>query len=191
MDPAVDNYLVNSVQWPREIAALRPILLGCGLTESIKWQKPCYGVNGKNIVIMQEMKAHLALMFFHGALLDDRHGVLEDQGPNSRSARRMTFTTVDSVNQRAAVIEELVGQAVAMEDAGHASPPAAELELVAELKARLDGDSALREAFESLTPGRQRHYNLHIAGAKRPATRESRIDRCIPHILAGKGLRDR
>ncbi|MBT8217182.1 MAG: DUF1801 domain-containing protein, partial [Acidimicrobiia bacterium] len=67
------------------MAALRPMLLGAGLTEEIKWGKPCYSHDGKNVVIVQEMSEFLALMFFKGALLADPEGVLEEQGPNSRS----------------------------------------------------------------------------------------------------------
>jgi len=55
--------------------------------EELKWGKPCYSNDGKNIVIMQPMKNFLALMFFKGALLADPQGLLEEQGPNSRSAR--------------------------------------------------------------------------------------------------------
>jgi uncharacterized protein YdeI (YjbR/CyaY-like superfamily) len=48
----------------------------------------------------------------------------------------------------------------------------------------------VREAFESLTPGRQRAYVLHFAQAKLSRTRESRIEKNIPAILSGKGLND-
>ena len=89
MDPRVDDYIEQSTLWPDEMTALRPILLAAGLTEEIKWRKPCYSHDGKNIVIVQEMKGFLALMFFKGALLKDLKGILVDQGPNSRSARRV------------------------------------------------------------------------------------------------------
>ena len=88
MNPEVDAYIRESNKWPEEIARLRPILLSCGLVEDIKWGKPCYSHDGSNIVIIQEMKEFLSLMFFKGTLLQDPEGVLEEQGPNSRSARR-------------------------------------------------------------------------------------------------------
>ncbi len=65
------------------------------------------------------------------------------------------------------------------------------IDLVAELRDRLDGDPELAAAFAALTPGRQREYNYHIAGAKQATTRVSRVDRCVPKILAGKGVRER
>lgn len=189
-NPDVDQYLERSETWPDEIAALRPVLLGCGLTEQLKWSKPCYSHDGKNIVIVQEMKDFLALMFFKGALLSDPDEVLREQGPNSRSARRMELTSVDDVRASAGTIEAYVAEAIAVEEAG-LEVPAAEVELVDELQDRLDEDPALKEAFESLTPGRQREYNLHIGAAKQSKTRVARVDRCVERILSGRGLRDR
>ncbi|MEP6299165.1 MAG: YdeI/OmpD-associated family protein, partial [Ilumatobacter sp.] len=59
------------------------------------------------------------------------------------------------------------------------------------LQERLADDGALAEAFNELTPGRQREYNLHISDAKQSDTRHRRIDKVVPRILEGKGLRDR
>ncbi len=189
--PDVDAYLNASEQWPDEIAALRPILLASGLTEEVKWGKPCYSHDGGNIVIVQEMKHFLALMFFKGALLSDPEGVLRDQGPNSRSARRIELTSVDEVERLAATIASYLDEAIDVEEAGLEVGPAPAPDLAAELQDRLDGDPALKQAFEGLTPGRQREYNLHISEAKRSSTRESRVDKYTEKILAGKGLRDR
>lgn len=191
MDPKVDDYIGRSTTWPEELAALRPILLGCGLDESIKWGKPCYSDGDRNIAIMQEMKGFLALMFFKGALLDDPQGLLRSQGPNSRSARRVELTSVDDVAAHEATIRDLVASAIAVEQAGLSVGPAPELELCEELTERLAADPELAAAFEALTPGRQREYNLHIADAKQAKTREARIDKHVPQILAGKGMRDR
>jgi len=186
-----DDYIHRSVQWPEEMVALRPILLDCGLTEELKWGKPCYSHGGKNIVILQEMKDFLALMFFKGALLEDSAGVLEDQGPNSRSARRMRFTSLDDVARLSQVLKAYLREAIQVEADRLEVGPAPELVPVGELQVRLDGDPALKEAFEALTPGRQREYNLHFSSAKQAQTRQARIEKCVPNILAGKGFRDR
>ena len=99
MNPEVDAYIERSEKWPEEMTGLRPILLAGGLTEELKWGKPCYTHEGKNIVILQEMNDFLALMFFKGALLTDPDGVLESQGPNSRSARRVCVSSVEDVGR--------------------------------------------------------------------------------------------
>ena len=191
MNPQVDAYIRASKRWPDEITALRPILLGTGLTEELKWRSPCYSHDGRNIVIVQEMNEHLALMFFKGALLGDPDGVLVDQGPNSRSARRIEFTSVDDVTRLAGTVAAYIDEAVKVEELGLKVGPPSELVLVEELQNRLDADPALKAAFEALTPGCRREYNMHISGAKQTKTREARIDKHAPKILAGKGLRDR
>ncbi len=190
-NPEVDDNVERPARWQHEIAALRPILAGCGLVEEIKWAKPCYSHDGSNIVILQEMKGFLAVMFFKGVLLGDPDGVLEDQGPNSRSARRMRITSVDDVTRLAGTIAAYVAEAIDNEDSGREVEPAPELVLVEELQARLDADPALRSAFNALTPGRQREYHLYVSGAKQASTRSRRVEACTPKILAGKGFRER
>ncbi|MFV0309443.1 MAG: YdeI/OmpD-associated family protein [Desertimonas sp.] len=187
----MDAYLRRSTRWPEEIAALRPLLTEPGLTEELKWGKPCYTHDGSNIAIVQEMKAFLALMFFKGALVDDPDGVLEPQGRNSRSAMRICFRSVGDVERLAGTVTRLVGQAIEVEEAGLEIGPAPEPVLVDELLARFEADATFETAFRSLTPGRQREYNLYFSDAKQVATRNGRIERCADKIRAGKGLRDR
>jgi uncharacterized protein YdeI (YjbR/CyaY-like superfamily) len=187
----VDAYLAKSELWPEVIASLRPLLARCGLTEEVKWGKPCYSHDGRNILILQEMKDFLAVMFFKGALLADPDGVLEDQGPNSRSAKRICLRSVSEVKRLGRTVQTYVAEAIAVEDAGLEVPKAPDPELVAELRERLADDDAFRAGFESLTPGRRREYHLHFADAKQPSTRVARIEKHAARIRAGKGLRDR
>jgi uncharacterized protein YdeI (YjbR/CyaY-like superfamily) len=191
VNPKVDAYISRSEKWPEEMTHLRPILLSCGLTEDIKWGKPCYSHEGTNIVILQEMKEFLALMFFKGVLLHDSEGVLEEQGANSRSARRLRFTSVEDVARLADTVQAYVGQAIAVEEAGLEVGAAPELVLVEELENRLGKDPALKAAFEALTPGRRREYNLYFSDAKQAKTREARVERYAQSIVDGKGFRDR
>jgi uncharacterized protein YdeI (YjbR/CyaY-like superfamily) len=187
----VDAHVERSERWSDEIAALRPVLIRCGLVEEVKWAKPCYTHDGRNIVIVQEMRDFLGLMFFKGALLTNPHGLLEDQGPNSRSARRIRITSVDDVLRFADMIADHVRDAVEVERSGRRLDPAPDLQLVDELQTRLDADPALRAAFDALTPGRRREYNMFVSGAKASSTRALRIEKHVQRILDGKGLRDR
>ncbi|MEZ4269600.1 MAG: DUF1801 domain-containing protein [Myxococcota bacterium] len=190
MDTRLDKFFGAARQWKAELAALRAALRGAGLSEEFKWGKACYCFEGSNIAILQPMKDHLALMFFKGALLEDPAGVLQEQGPNSRSARRVAFRSVEDVEERAGVVEALVRRAIEVERAGLSVEPPAELVLVEELERWLDRDPAHRVAFEGLTPGRRREYHLHVSGAKQASTRERRVEQVAPKILAGKGFRD-
>ena len=190
-NPKVDAYIGRSTKWPLEMTELRSVLLGCRLVEDIKWGKPCYSHDGRNLVILQEMNSFLALMFFKGALLTDPDGVLESQGPNSRSAKRICFRSVDDVQRLSATVVAYLAEAQAIEEAGLEVPPAPEVAFVEELQALIDTDAAFRTAFEALTPGRQREYNLQIGAAKQATTRQARVEKFAPRILAGKGFRDR
>ena len=60
-----------------------------------------------------------------------------------------------------------------------------------ELSAAFNKQPELKTAFYALTPGRRRGYLLHFNQAKQSATRESRIQKCIPLILEGKRFQDR
>lgn len=187
----VDAYLADSPRWPAEIAALRPILRSCGLDETIKWGKPCYCVDGENVVLLQGFADHLALMFFRGVLLGDPDGLLHAQGPNTHGPKRMRFTSVGEVHAVEDAIRSYVAEAIGHVEAGTELPPRPAEALAPELEERLAGDDELAAAFAGLTPGRQREVNLHISAAKQPTTRRRRVDDAVPRILAGKGLRDR
>ncbi len=192
-NPQVDLSLDDSTRWRRETDALREILRKCGLTEELKWRRPCYAHGGRNICIIQDMKDFLALLFFKGALLKDPDGVLERQGPNSRSGFRMRFTSVEEVADMAETIRAYALEAIEVEKAGLKVEKARAADLVfpAELVARLDEDPGFKAAFHGLTPGRRRGYVLHFAGAKQATTRAARIERQRSRILDGKGLHDR
>jgi uncharacterized protein YdeI (YjbR/CyaY-like superfamily) len=190
-DSKVDAFIARADRWPEEISKLREILLACGLEESIKWGKPCFAAQGKNIAIIQPFKAHCALLFFKGALLEDERGLLRSQGENSHSAKRLEFTSPTQIKKT--VLADYVKRAIALEESGQKPEPAAprELQLPDELARALKADKQLAKAFQALTPGRQRSYVLHIAGAKQAATRATRVERCTPGILAGKGFNER
>lgn len=190
-DPEIDAFTGRAERWQGEIRKLRSILLDCGLDEALKWGKPCFMFEGKNVAIIQPFKAQCALMFFKGALLRDAHGLLRSQGANTRSARRLEFTSAGQIRER--VVKTYVREAIAVEEAGLEIDFEAtrELEPPQELSRILEQNHELARAFEALTPGRRRGYLLHFAGAKQAKTRTARIMRCIPRILAGEGLNER
>lgn len=190
-NPQVDAFVLAATSWQREIQKLRTILLECGLEEDLKWGKPCYSFNGKNVAIIQPFKAHCALMFFKGSLLQDPRGLLRSQGENTQSALRLEFTGPEQIKK--GVIKSYAKNAIAVEQAGLKVHFEAQrdLELPAELTQRMRGDKKLARAFEALTPGRRRGYVLYFAAAKQPETRRRRIEKCVPQILAGQGLNDR
>ena len=192
MNTQVDELIGRSKRWQAELAVLRELVSGCGLAEEVKWGQPCYTLGGKNVVLLHGFKDYCALLFFKGALLEDRHHILVQQTDNVQSARQARFTSVDEIQRQRAVLRAYVAQAVALEQAGRrvVLKPTAAFERPPELVQALAGSTSLNAAFEALTPGRQRAYILHVAAAKQAKTRLSRIEKCVPAILAGKGLND-
>jgi uncharacterized protein YdeI (YjbR/CyaY-like superfamily) len=190
-NPKVEAFVDRAKRWRGEMRKLRSILLDCGLDEDLKWGKPCFSFDGRNLAIIQPFKEHCALMFFKGALLKDTHGLLRSQGKNTQSARRLEFTSESQVTK--AALKSYVNQAIAVEKAGLRVNFKAkhELELPEELTQVLASDRGLAKAFNALTPGRRRGYVLHFTAAKQSQTRSARIQKCIPKIRAGVGINDR
>ncbi|RYZ55287.1 MAG: hypothetical protein EOP07_14545 [Proteobacteria bacterium] len=191
MSDKVDEFVNNSKQWRDEIEALRAILLSSKLDEDFKWSKPCYTFEENNIAIIQPFKSTLALMFFKGTLLKDPDGVLVANGPNSQSSKRYEFGSVQEINKAKSKIKAHIKEAIEIEKA------VVKVELKKkneptpdELTAMFKSKPKFKKAFEGLTPGRQRAYILHFSSAKQSATRISRIEKCMPRILEGKGIND-
>lgn len=190
-NPEVDKSFSQAKRWRAEAERLREILLDCGLTEALKWGQPCYTHDGKNIVIIQRMKDFVALLFFKGALLKDRDGILEKQGPNSRVGYRVRFSSLQDVADMETSLRAYIREAVEIEKAGLKVEKTSELNLPEELQNRFDEDPDLKAAFGKLTPGRQRGYSLYFSSAKQSRTRQARIEKYRQKILDGKGFHDR
>jgi len=192
MNPKVDDFISNAKKWQPEMEQLRQLLLDCGLTEEFKWRMPCYSFKENNVVLIASFKAFCALSFLKGSLLQDTNGMLVQPGENSQAVRFFKFTNVSEIEELKPILKNYIYEAIEVEKAGLkvAFKSNKELELVDELKAILNENLALKTAFESLTPGRQRAYNLFFEAAKQSKTRETRIEKYIPRILDGKGIND-
>ncbi len=192
-NPKVDKFFHQNKSWKPEVEALRAIILTCPVTEELKWGWPCYAVDGKNVVLIHGFKEYCALLFMKGALLRDPKGILIQQTKNVQSARQIRFTKVSEITKLASALKGYVKDAVEVEKAGLAvvKKSTEEFETPAEFLDTVDNDPELKEAFDALTPGRQRAYLLFFAGAKQSATRQARVDKSVKRILAGKGLLDR
>jgi uncharacterized protein YdeI (YjbR/CyaY-like superfamily) len=192
MNPKCDFYFDKNEQWQKEIEKLRDIVLDCGLTEELKWGCPCYMYNDTNVVLIHVFKEYCAILFFKGALLNDPDGILVQQTENVQAARQMRFTNVKEISKLEKTIKAYIYEAIEVEKAGLkvVLKQTKEFPMVEEFEVKLNKNKALKKAFESLTPGRQRAYLLHFSSAKQAKTREARVEKYIPQILAGKGIDD-
>jgi len=191
MNPKVDLFLRKAKKWREESEKLRMILLDFPLTEELKWGEPCYTLQGKNVVLIGGFKEYVTLLSFQGALLKDTHRILVAPG-NTQAKRQIRFTSLQQILAMEAVLKAYIREAIEVEEAGLKVKLRKHSDYVIpqELQKRLDEIPALKAAFEALTPGRQRAYMFHISKPKQSKTRESTVEKCIPQILAGKGLND-
>ncbi|MEX0648677.1 MAG: YdeI family protein, partial [Balneolaceae bacterium] len=171
---------------------LRTICLNCGLTEELKWGHPCYTFQKSNVVLIHGFKEYCALLFHKGALLKDPDDILIQQTENVQAARQIRFTNVQEIVEMEANLKGYIYEAIKVEKAGLEVEfkKTEEFSVPEEFQQKLDENPALKDAFEALTPGRQRGYLLHFSGAKQSKTRKRRVEKCIPKILNGKGLKD-
>lgn len=206
MNPKVDAYLADGCgrcslyktpeckvnRWREEMNYLRMLILDTELSEDSKWGVAVYTLNNKNVLLLSAFKEHCSIGFFKGALLKDQHKLLVQPGENTQSSRMFKFTSLNEIIQLNSIIKEYIHEAIEIEKSGLKIDFNAkhELTLAEEFQNILDRDPELKKAFEALTPGRQRAYNIYFSAPKQAKTRESRIEKYIDKILDGKGLYD-
>ena len=192
MNPKVDVYFSKAKKWQEELEKLRMIFLDCQLTEELKWGKPCYTFQKRNIVVILPLKEHCALLFCKGALLNDANGILIKPGENTQAGRQIRFTNVREIVEMETILKAYIYEAVEVEKAGLKVnfKKITEFIIPEEVQNKLDEIPALKTAFDALTPGRQRAYILYFSAPKQSKTRVSRVEKCMQQILNGKGLND-
>ena len=205
LNPKIDNYLAEGCgrcplggtpqckvhDWQNELKRLREIVLDCDLKEELKWSAPCYTHQKKNVLMISAFKESAVLSFFKGSLLKDKKRILAKPGENSQAARVIRFTAVEDINKLENDLKLYIAEAIELEQSGKKVQFKKNPEPVPEeLEQMMDENPALQQAFYALTPGRQRGYILHFSQPKQSKTRFSRIEKCTPKILAGKGFHD-
>jgi len=192
MNPKVDWFFNKDTKWQKEYQKLRTIILDCGLIEELKWGCPCYAFEKRNIVLIHGFKEYCALLFFKGALLNDAHGILIQQTKNVQSARQIRFTNAREIVKMERILKAYIYEAVEVERAGLKVKlkKTSDFKIPEEFQNKLDKSTALKTAFNALTPGRQRAYIFYFSQPKQSKTRESRVEKYMKQILNGKGLDD-
>jgi len=192
MNPKVEFFFRKEEKWQEEYEKLRMIVLDCQLTEELKWGCPCYTHQKSNIVLIHGFKEYCALLFFKGALLSDTNYILIQQSENVQAGRQIRFKNVQEIIELEHILKIYIYEAIEVENAGLKVTFKKNTELIfpEEFQLKLNVIPGLKIAFEALTPGRQREYNLYFSAPKQSKTRDSRVEKCIPQILNGKGLTD-
>ena len=189
----IDRFLDRAKNWKEEMKLLRKICVDCGLDEDFKWMHPCYTFEGKNIVLIHGFKEYCALLFHKGALLRDMENILVQQTENVQAARQIRFANIQEIVDSEPTIKAYIFEAIEVEKAGLEvkMKKTKEFNVPEELQKNFKENPDLENAFNALTPGRQRGYLLYFSQAKQSKTRESRIEKSIPNIFDGKGYNER
>jgi uncharacterized protein YdeI (YjbR/CyaY-like superfamily) len=179
--------------WAEELMQIREIVLkNKELKEEIKWGGPIYTLNGKNVLAIGGFKNYFTIWFHNGAFLSDPQKVLVNANEErTRGLRQWRFQSLKEI--KPALVKKYIAEAIANEKAGKKIKPEKRPlpPLPAEYQSAFKKNKALKESFSKLTPGKQREYLEHVIDAKTSETRQKRVEKAIPNIMAGIGLNDK
>lgn len=162
------------------------------LERTTKWGSDVYTYKGKNVVSYGGFKHFYSIWFYNGVFIDDQYNVLvSGTEGRTKSLRQWRFTATDQVDEKK--ILQYIRQAIAIEDQGKRIQPAKyePVPVPALLQQQLESNPELKTAFDGLTPGRQKEYILYLEEARQEQTRQNRLEKITPMILAGTGLNDK
>ncbi len=206
MNPKIDKYLIDGCMrckygatpdckvnnWKVELETLRQIVLDIGLTEELKWGVPCYTFENKNVLILSAFKDYVCISFLKGVLLMDDEKILIKPGEHSQSARIIKYTNPEQIIFQSLILKAYILEAIEIEKSNkkvefkHNPEPIPE-----ELIEIFTHDFELRDAFYSLTQGKQRGYIIYFSQPKQSKSRFNRIEKCRLKILNGEGLQEK
>jgi uncharacterized protein YdeI (YjbR/CyaY-like superfamily) len=188
----VDEYIIGQGRWRSELIELRNIIAATGLDESIKWGVPVYSYNDQNILGIAAFKTYVAIWFYQGSLLKDTEKkLINAQEGTTKALRQWRFNSFDEIEPQ--IITEYIIEAIENEKSGNKIKPTAknELEMPEELIKVFDENAGIKLNFEKLTPFKRREYLEFLQSAKRQETKEKRLEKIIPLLMAGIGLNDK
>ncbi|OIQ36460.1 MAG: hypothetical protein BM563_10800 [Bacteroidetes bacterium MedPE-SWsnd-G1] len=190
---SVEEYIENHSEWLQELEFLRELTFKTAFEETVKWGAPTYTVNGKNVMGIGAFKSYVGLWFFNGSFLTDKENkLINAQDGKTKGMRQWRFNSIKEMDSE--LILSYMNEAIENQKQGKTikvAKPKKEVLIPVELKAALESDQKLKDAFEMFTPSKQREFTEHISSAKREATKQSRIEKILPMILQGIGLHDK
>jgi uncharacterized protein YdeI (YjbR/CyaY-like superfamily) len=191
-DHRVDEYIGKKPTFAPILNHLRKLVHEVSplITETIKWGCPFFEYKG-TLCNMAAFKEHCAFGFWNASSLKDTYGVIH-KGEDKGSAGSFGRITALSDLPGDAVIQELILQAMALNEKGGKSPikkastPKAEIPVPDYFTAALAGQPKAKAAFEAFSPSHKREYLEWIVDAKTEATRQKRIETALEWMVEGK-----
>lgn len=192
MHHLIENHISQLTSWNEEISLLRSIAIQTSCDETIKWGDICFTFNGINLFIISAFKHYVSINFFSGILLKDPLGLLKSHGNHQQSARYLEFKSLENIQNSEKIILEYMQEAIenVIQNRKVLKIPKT-LDLCDCVLEYFNDDSDLKEAFNRLTPGRQRAYAIHFCQPKSKEATIRRIKKYREKILSGIGLLDK
>jgi len=182
----------NNTQWSEELDVIASIINKLPLEKTIKWGAEVFTYDGKNVVSYGGFKNFFTLWFYNGVFLTDKYNVLVNaQEGKTKSLRQWRFTSFSEIDEKK--ITEYIYEAIEIEKKGLKIAPEkfSAIPVSEFLEAEFKNNYNLKTAFDKLTPGKQKEYNIYINEAKQEATKLKRVEKIVPMILQGMGLNDK
>jgi len=190
---SVEEYIETHENFSDALTLLRNIIITTELVETLKWSAPVYTINGKNVLGLGAFKEHFGIWFFNGVFLKDEHHLLVNaQEGKTKALRQMRFTAIDDIDN--ALVLQYIKEAIDNQNAGKSlksDRSKKETIIPSELQQLFDKHVDVSNAFQNITPYKQREYCDYIFSAKRETTKQSRLEKITPMILKGMGLHDK
>lgn len=191
-DKQVPDWKKHHNKWSDAIEKMEQIINQTPLDKTFKWGGNVYVCDGKNVLSYAGFKNHFALWFYQGVFLNDEAKVLISASEGRTHAQRQwRFTDANQMDE--VLILKYINEAIQLVKNGiKFKPVKAPPKVVSGVFAEaLSNDKNLNEAFQKLTPGKQKDYIEYIEEAKQEKTKISRLEKITPMILEGKGLNDK
>lgn len=188
----IEAYYRKEGPYTKGIQALREIALQTELKETLKWKAPVYTINGKNVLGILAFKNHFCIWFFQGVFLKDPLGILQNaQEGKTKAMRHWKFKSQEDIDP--VKVLEYINEAIANQKKGLVVKATSKktVEESPKLMAFLTSHGKAQEAFKLLSIAKKNEYHSYISEAKQLKTKESRLQKVLPLIIAGKGLNDK
>lgn len=188
-DPRVDSYIETATTFARPILDHIRMMIHRevpDVVETIKWGMPHFVVHGRNLAGMAAFKQHASLGLWRGAELG-----LGKQGEKGGMGSFGQLRSIADLPQDQ-LLADLIRRAAELEAAGSPRRTAAKpspkpaIEPPADLLAMLAANPAAQTVWDGFAPSCRREYCEWIVEAKRPETRQRRLEQTIEQVAEGK-----
>ncbi|MDR0264059.1 MAG: DUF1801 domain-containing protein [Sphingobacterium sp.] len=186
------NWYQSRGNWQAAEELMQQIIVKTSLKKEFKWGSYIYTHRGKNVIGWGGFKNFFSLWFYNGVFLEDKEKQLISASEGKTKAlRQWRFENVKDMDAEkiAAYIQESIQT---IDEGKELKPTKAPVKAPSGLFLEaLQADKAFNDSFQALTPGKQKEYIEYIEEAKQEKTKQSRMEKIKPLILAKKGLNDK